>query len=439
MEYCKTQYTQCMDNFCDVLDDAQGRCSCSKNIKNYAKTSTAQKEANAALQDIAQQIQYIGLSRDEVETLFTQTEAELTMQGNTDNSQIKNSLDKIKEMIVDVKPGTAVSTETDSGFSFNLDGLLDFNLDSMGFDLASIFGNNNSGTSSISNQRGEQLYKTASARCKKSVLESCQAQGINITLIENSYDLEIDRACIAYERSLSDGNDDIVQTVRNAQTVLQRARLMVEQQKNVYDLRGCVGALDACMQDDFVCGSDYELCLDPTGKYIVEGEVVVGSTPGYVIEGASSVPPSKEYGNNTLMGTWYYDGKFAWGATTQDGSLMDYISKYVTSNPIRNTSSNMAEFLQHKIGYNEKGKNYGMCMSVLNKCQNLTYDKKTGNYIPNNQVITEYLARTLVQIKRAQDAVLADYAESCITDVSSCLSTNNFDTTASNSKQNIAI
>ena len=439
MEYCKTQYTQCMDNFCDVLDDAQGRCSCSKNIKNYAKTSTAQKEANAALQDIAQQIQYIGLSRDEVETLFTQTEAELTMQGNTDNSQIKNSLDKIKEMIVDVKPGTAVSTETDSGFSFNLDGLLDFNLDSMGFDLASIFGNNNSGTSSISNQRGEQLYKTASARCKKSVLESCQAQGINITLIENSYDLEIDRACIAYERSLSDGNDDIVQTVRNAQTVLQRARLMVEQQKNVYDLRGCVGALDACMQDDFVCGSDYELCLDPTGKYIVEGEVVVGSTPGYVIEGASSVPPSKEYGNNTLMGTWYYDGKFAWGATTQDGSLMDYISKYVTPNPIRNTSSNMAEFLQHKIGYNEKGKNYGMCMSVLNKCQNLTYDKKTGNYIPNNQVITEYLARTLVQIKRAQDAVLADYAESCITDVSSCLSTNNFDTTASNSKQNIAI
>ncbi len=439
MEYCKTQYTQCMDNFCDVLDDAQGRCSCSKNIKNYAKTSTAQKEANAALQDIAQQIQYIGLSRDEVETLFTQTEAELTMQGNTDNSQIKNSLDKIKEMIVDVKPGTAVSTETDSGFSFNLDGLLDFNLDSMGFDLASIFGNNNSGTSSISNQRGEQLYKTASARCKKSVLESCQAQGINITLIENSYDLEIDRACIAYERSLSDGNDDIVQTVRNAQAVLQRARLMVEQQKNVYDLRGCVGALDACMQDDFVCGSDYELCLDPTGKYIVEGEVVVGSTPGYVIEGASSVPPSKEYGNNTLMGTWYYDGKFAWGATTQDGSLMDYISKYVTSNPIRNTSSNMAEFLQHKIGYNEKGKNYGMCMSVLNKCQNLTYDKKTGNYIPNNQVITEYLARTLVQIKRAQDAVLADYAESCITDVSSCLSTNNFDTTASNSKQNIAI
>ena len=439
MEYCKTQYTQCMDNFCDVLDDAQGRCSCSKNIKNYAKTSTAQKEANAALQDIAQQIQYIGLSRDEVEILFTQTEAELTMQGNTDNSQIKNSLDKIKEMIVDVKPGTAVSTETDSDFSFNLDGLLDFNLDSMGFDLASIFGNNNSGTSSISNQRGEQLYKTASARCKKSVLESCQAQGINITLIENSYDLEIDRACIAYERSLSDGNDDIVQTVRNAQAVLQRARLMVEQQKNVYDLRGCVGALDACMQDDFVCGSDYELCLDPTGKYIVEGEVVVGSTPGYVIEGASSVPPSKEYGNNTLMGTWYYDGKFAWGATTQDGSLMDYISKYVTPNPIRNTSSNMAEFLQHKIGYNEKGKNYGMCMSVLNKCQNLTYDKKTGNYIPNNQVITEYLARTLVQIKRAQDAVLADYAESCITDVSSCLSTNNFDTTASNSKQNIAI
>ena len=443
MEQCKTQYTQCMDNFCDVLDDAQGRCSCSKNIKNYSKTTAAQKEANQALQDIAQQIQYIGLSKDEVETLFAQTEAELTMQGASDNSQIKNSLDKIKDMIVEVKPANASNTDTDTGMSFNLDGLLDFSFNSTSIDLMELFGGNQSNTSTISNQRGEQLYKTASARCKKTVLETCEAQGVNISLITNSYDMEIDRACIAYERSLTEGNDNIEQTVRNAQGVLQRARLMVAQQKNAYDLRGCISALDSCMQDDYVCGSDYELCLDPTGKYIVNGEVVVGSTPGYILEDADKLSPADMYSENTLMSTWYYDGEgsdklFAWGASNDKGTLADYIGASVkTAVTELKGDSNMAEYLQYKIGYNADGKNYGMCMSVLNKCQDVTY--KDGKYAPDNQVVKEYLARILVQIKAAQDEILADYAENCIADVSSCLSSNSFDMDASDAKKNIAI
>ncbi|MBP3315974.1 MAG: hypothetical protein J6L70_00005, partial [Alphaproteobacteria bacterium] len=86
-EKCKAQYTDCMDNFCNVLDDDQGRCSCSKNIKNYAKTEEALKLATEKLQDVAQKIQYIGLTADEVETLFAQTAAEEAMQSNSDSSQ----------------------------------------------------------------------------------------------------------------------------------------------------------------------------------------------------------------------------------------------------------------------------------------------------------------------------------------------------------------
>jgi hypothetical protein len=233
----------------------------------------------------------------------------------------------------------------------------------------------------------------------------------------------------------------MTQTVRNAKNVLQRARLMVAQQKNVYDLRGCVSALDSCMQDDFVCGSDYELCLDPTGKYIVQGEIVVGSTPGFVVDNSTSTSMPDQYDSNTLMSSWYYeDGKkFAWGADTESGVLADYITGSVSSAVKElGASSNMAQYLQYKIGYNEDGKDYGMCMSVLNKCQDITYDKNTGKYNPNNQVIKEYLSRTLVQIKRAQDEILADYAENCIADVSSCISSNGYDVN-NVSKQNIAV
>jgi putative hemolysin len=99
--------------------------------------------------------------------------------------------------------------------------------------------------------------------------------------------------------------------------------------------------------------------------------------------------------------------------------------------------SNMSKFLQYKIGYhnNKDGKNYGMCMSVLNKCQNYTYDNKR-NYKPNNNVVSEYLYRTMVQIKAAQDTVLSEYAESCISDVTSCLSSNSYE---SISNKNIAV
>jgi hypothetical protein len=201
--------------------------------------------------------------------------------------------------------------------SFDLSGLLDFNISSTGFDLTSLFGNNTN-TNSINNQRGDQLYKTATARCKASVLNTCQSQGVDISIITNSYDLEIDKQCIAYERQLNDANDNMTNTVRNAKNVLQKARLMVAQEKNSYGLRECINALDSCMQDDFVCGSDYENCLDPSGKYIVNGEIVVGSTPGTpsTIEGAQT---------NNLYATWNYSNgtKNAWGT---DASLSDFIT-----------------------------------------------------------------------------------------------------------------
>ena len=444
-DFCKAQYTECMDSFCNVLDDNQGRCSCSKNVKNYAKTEAALKAATESLQDVAQKIQYIGLSADEITTLFDQTEAELAMQGTSDSSQIKTDLDKIKNMIVDIKAGTASSSEISSGINIDLSGLLDFNIGSTGFDLSGLFGTQTTNTSSISNQRGEELYKSAASRCKTAVLNSCQSQGVDIAVITNSYDMEIDKQCVIYERSLTDANDQMRSTVRNAQSVLQKARLMVAQQKNSYDLRGCVNALDSCMQDDFVCGTDYENCLDPTGKYIVDGEVVIGSMPGAVVNDNSPTSVTAR-SDGSLYSTWNYaknsckatDTSNAWVKQTAisggtEGDLASYIEacmidetdadKFTTSEDFG--YNQMVPYLMRKIGHNLDNKNKGMCISVLNKCQKYTYGAD-GKYIPNNDVIREYMKRTLVAIKTAQDDVLYSYAENCIADVKSCLNQNNY-------------
>lgn len=453
-DYCKAQYANCMDNYCNVLDDNQGRCSCSANIKNYAKAEQALKTATEELQDVAQKIQYIGLTTREVETLFTETIAEETMRTKgTDNSQLQASLNKIKDMIIDVKSGTATSSASNDilGLNFDLSGLLEFSFDSTGFDLGSLFGTTN--TNSVSNQRGEELYKTAAARCKSSVLKACTARGVDASLVTNAYDLEIDRECMAYERSLNDSNDQMLATVRNAKNVLQKARLMVAQQKNAYDMRGCINALDACMQDEFVCGSDYENCLDPTGRYIVNGEIVVGSQPGHAIDPeisqrVSSVMTSdvcrvnlyrtwdmvpgtcEEHTPDNYIGYPTTNQGNAWGSGTED-TLSKYIEKTVTGNYPAKTSENMSLYLQNKIGYNQKDRNYGMCMSVLNKCQDYTYTRGTGTsaqYEPANQVVQQYLARVLVQIKAKQDEILANYAETCVSDVTSCLGQNGYPT-----------
>ena len=408
-DFCKAQYAACMDNYCNVLDENQGRCSCSANLTNYAETETALKQATEELQNVAQQIQYIGLTADQVESLFTQTEAELELQSTSDNSQLKSNLDKIKAMIVDVQSGR-VSSSSSSGLSFNMNGLLDFSLDSSGFDLSSILGMSESNTNSISNQRGKDLYDTAAARCRASVLNSCQSQGVDISVITDAYDLEIDKACMAYERSLTEANDQMASTVRNATSLLQRARLMVAQQRNAYDLRQCITELDSCMQDEFVCGRDYDNCLDPSGKYIVDGEIVVGSEP-----------------NDSLYDTWNYDSSS--NAFKDGGSLNAYIAAQLGKvGEDAAKSDDMAQFLQSKIGYHDdsNNKNYGMCMSVLNMCQDITYDSQ-GKYNKTNNVVSEYLTRTLVQIKARQDTLLADYAEDCIIDVRQCLTQNGYD------------
>lgn len=455
-DYCKAQYAACMDNYCNVLDDNQGRCSCSKNIKSYEKTEQALAKATEDFQDTVQKIKYIGLSADQITALFAETEAELTMKSKSDSSQLKTSLDSIKRKIVDVSSPNASSSA--SNVSLNASGLFDLDLSS-GFDLNSFLNTGNAtGTSSVSNQRGEQLFKTATNRCKTAVLNSCVAQGIDANVITNSYDLEIDKQCITYERSLNDANSEMRQNVANAATILQQARLVLAQSKNSYDVRGCVAAIDSCMQDEYICGADYELCLDPTGKYLVNGEIVKGGTPGVSGGSVINTTPIEDSSNSVDFGDWTSKGMFSlysvWNyteangpATKSDNTLLNpwgrgksenlnaYIDSVLTNywaksnNYASNASTDdIAVYLLRKIGYidsKDNNKVHGMCASVMKQCQDYTY--KNDKYQPDNEVIRQYLASALTKIKLQQDSILADYAEDCRSDVSSCLSTNGYD------------
>ncbi len=367
-DLCITQYQQCMDNYCNVLDETKGRCTCGINLKNYEKNEAALKQANESLQDVAQKIQYIGLTTDEIESLFTQTEAEIKMQLTTDASKLKNDLDSIKSMIIETRGTQSRPSSNSNSISMNLTGLLDFNLDNPGFDGLALFSNGI--TTSTNNQQGAALYKTATARCKASVLNNCIANRVDAAIVTNKYDMEIERACIAYERHLTQQNEQIKSMVRNATVVLQNARLAVGQNKNKHDLRACVAEMDKCMRDDTICGPNYEKCLDPTGKFIVNGNVVTGSTP--------------------------------------NGELDE---------------TRVGEFLRSKIGTIDARSNpKGMCAHVMKNCQK--YVINDGKYIDDNQVITDYLTLVMPQIRVQYLTILNEFSTDCINDVKVCLSQN---------------
>ena len=206
-----------------------------------------------------------------------------------------------------------------------------------------------------------------------------------------------------------------------------------------------------------VAGNEYENCLDPTGKYIVNGEIVIGSTPGQAISTDTSAKDDcKEnclssgnvYSTTGLYSTWNYvdsSNKNAWSGNTGE-SLAAYVDKQfekytdveTSKNLLNKPSDDMLGYLMYKIGYIDDGKSYGMCSNVLNKCQAYTYED--GKYNLDNRVVQEYMTRTMIQIKAAQDEMLADYAETCISDVSSCLGENGYDETKlDSSKSKIAI
>ena len=396
---CQEQYNECMDQFCAIVDTNQKRCSCSANVAKYAKVEEAVKDANVQLNDVAQRIRYVGLSADEIRAIMTETEAEEVLSGTKDTSETRDMLSQIEDLIRDPKSSASYSSG-DTGFGLDID--LDFSSDSADmFSLDFLSGNN---TGNLSNMRGTELYNAAKKRCN-TVLNQCKQAGATINQITGNYDLAIDKDCVAYEQGLTKMNETLVGNVRSANLMLQKARLAVLQNKNQYDAKGCIGALEACMTDDMVCGDKYYKCVDPTKRYIDEkGQVVLGQNISHITSFM------KNY-NNAAINTEFLTN--AYGKTISVDNC-----KYV-NDTTGGTGDCVVKYLLTKIGTKQKVTDEGLCRAVLDKCQNYTYDSN-GTYKPYNDVVTNYIQRALVNIRAAQYNIISEYASSCMVDVANC-------------------
>ena len=387
---CQEQYNDCMDQFCAVIDANQKRCSCSANLSKYSKVEKAVKDANTQLNEVAQNIRYVGLSADEISAIMSATEAEEALSNTTDTTESRSMLAEIEKMIKDP------TTTSSSSFSSDSYGLLDIDLDFSDDDLSDLFSLdflNNSGRG-FSSLRGTELYNAAKKRCN-TVITQCKEVGATAQQITGNYDLAIDKDCIAYEQGLTKMNETLVSNVRSATRMLQKARLAVLQNQNTYNARECIGALETCMTDDMVCGENYTKCLDPTKKYIDEnGNVVLGkdiNTIQNFMTNYNNASIDLATANNTII------------SEENCGDDGKCVVKYLLS----------------KIGTGKKATDNGLCRPVLDKCRAYTYDAN-GNYLPYNDIVVNYIQRAMVNIKAAQYKIVSDYASTCLTDIATC-------------------
>lgn len=398
---CQEQYNDCMDQFCAVIDSNQKRCSCSANLSKYTKVETAVKDANTQLNEVAQRIRYVGLSADEIRAIMTATEAEDALSGTSDTTETRNMLTEIEKLIKDPKSSTSYS-DTYTGLDMDLD--FSSNADIFNLDFL------NTNTSSFSNLRGTELYSAAKKRCN-TILTQCKEVGATSQQITGNYDLAIDKDCIAYEQGLTKMNETLVSNVRSANRMLQKARLAVLQNKNQYDAKGCIGALDACMSDDMVCGDDYSKCLDPTKTYIDEnGKVVLG-------QNITKITKFMQNYNNANINAEFLTNASSVSIDTKSCAADD--SSDTTTDTTKGTGLCNVKYLLQKIGTKQKVTDEGLCRAVLDKCQAYTYDSN-GNYKPYNDVVVNYVQRAMVNIKAAQQRIISDYASSCMVDIASC-------------------
>ncbi|MDR0967211.1 MAG: hypothetical protein LBL75_00025 [Rickettsiales bacterium] len=392
---CMTQYTDCMDQFCAVIDANQKRCACSSHLESYARVESAVKDANTQLNDVAQRIRYVGLSADEIRSIMTETEAEQALSTVTDNTESRNMLEQIESLIRTPDVASASSSSVGSG-------LLDVDITFDGTaDVADMFNLTDTGTAtSFSGLRGTDLYNSAQKRCQP-ILTSCKNQGANTAQITARYDIEVDKDCITYEQGLNKMNDTLKSNVRSATNMLQKARLSVLQNKNEYDARGCIGALETCMKDDMVCGSSYTKCLDPTKKYIDEnGGVVLGQDISKIRDMMAGYDNSA-IDKSFISGAWGMSGMQSCDTTNNDGKCL-------------------VKYLLGKIGM-DSAVTSGLCRPVLDKCQAFTRDTR-GKYEPANSIVVGYVSRAMTNIRSAQEKIISDYASNCMADIATCYS-----------------
>ncbi len=370
---CRDAYATCMDQMCANANDTYRRCFCSDRFTEFRDTSDRLDEALKLLAEFQNvNLDAVNKTAAEVDAMYSATEGEQAIKRDTSASQ--KLLDSISDILSAKTKKTYTSKRTNYSNSSSSLGMLDLtsftntgdpfgdSSSAFGGGTSSLFSNGSSYTD-ISSLEGADLYEGAMQQCSQITRESCGGDAM-FNLARSSYSILITQDCNAYEKNINAKKTSVEDTVRKAEKYLREARLDEYRAHNSADVNECLTEVDTAMRQQFVCGPNYERCLDYTGLYISStGEPVYSQAL---------------FGLNNLI-------------------KLDGTANVLAANPDFNT------FLEDKKS---------AVASALDSCRGIA-----------DQVWEEYKRMALIQIAQAQDDKIESVKASCVETIKECYDT----------------
>ena len=173
-------------------------------------------------------------------------------------------MQKLLNSIGDVLSGKKTQKQSLSLGVLDLSGFGSGNDDIFGASSSSFFGDS---TTNMADLEGKALYDNASKQCVEITRASCGSDAM-FNLAKSAYSIMITQDCNLYEKNINAKKASVEETVRTAEKYLRDARLEEYRAHNSQDVNERLSKVEAAIKQPTACGENYEKCMDYTGLYV---------------------------------------------------------------------------------------------------------------------------------------------------------------------------
>jgi hypothetical protein len=363
---CQDAFYGCMDSFCMIDNESGGRCQCS--------------DRNAELKTVMEEIAKLD---EQSYIMATEGVKRIEMGENADAiiAAAKAAGDKATGKATDTNIGTKVKSDK----KYQLD-LSAWNNNVFGEEDEDIFQSVdvNVDTSVINNalaKTGNALYVDSAKMCLAQMPAQCKD---HLKILQNMYAQKIRSDCTAFENKLKQDKIASSQKLRTAEEALRDAALQDFQDKNKYNLGGCVQEYSKCMKNE--CGSDYTKCITLSAQENMKGGA--GDKNARTIKGVVDIVLSGSTMNQLMSKKTICDGevlvhcenvraqvwdKYIEGAATELKSAELAAEDNMRQNCIKTTADCFKNACAAQWNPESDATNYDMCLSdpmlVFDSCK----------------------------------------------------------------------
>ena len=248
-EQCKTAFFTCMDQFCELKNDAFKRCSCNDRVFNFQEITDTYQQVSEQLTEFNENLDTVGLTKEQAIAMKTATEGEDAL------AEDKSSSKQLLQAIMNAIKGE----DSTVGGKYK-----DLNSITISSDISFAFGMDDYGQI-IASYNGLNLYKAVYPKCRNAVREDCTDAYLQRAV--NAYLMAIEQDCNTVETALASKSKELKASTYESSAMLDLARVENRQKHNSDDIATCLTNIEAAIQNEDVCGTGYHKCLD-NGQYI---------------------------------------------------------------------------------------------------------------------------------------------------------------------------